>query len=267
MGDKKDAPVRAAEIANQATQKGIDELRRQFNVTQENISPFVEAGVGALPGLIEGTTVEGLDARLGRIFDTDVFGSLVDERERAARGQLAAGGLTRSGTALEEIANIPTQLGLALEDLLTGRLTGLVGSGQNAAAGLGALGAQNSGAIADLFQQQGQNTASGILGKAQAQSAGLGQVLKLASGIFFSDPRLKENVERITNIGDLGVYQWDWIPEAQGTIIAESDTIGFMANEVEEKYAHHVGEFGGWKIINYPRLLDELEDKYLDKAA
>ena len=266
MGSKKNAPVRAAEIANQGAQQGIDELRRQFDVTQANIQPFVDAGAGALPLVQEGTTAEGLDARLGRIFDTDIFGSLVDERERAARGQLAAGGLTRSGTALEEIANIPTQLGLALEDLLTGRATGLAGSGQNAAAGLGALGAQNSGSIANLFEQQGQNTASGILGKAQAQSAGLGQVLKLASGIFFSDPRLKENVESIGAIGNLTLVQWDWKDFCKDTIIEDCYTIGFMADEVEAKYPHHVGEFGGWKALNYPALLDELETKYM-KAA
>lgn len=252
----------AGGAANVFAQKGIAELRRQFNVTQENISPFIEAGTGALPGLIEGTTAEGLDARLARIFGGDAFEALRGERTRAVEGQLAAGGLTRSGTAIQEAANIPTSLGLALEQLFSGRETGLATAGQGAAVGLGGIGAQTSGGIANLFAQQGQNVASGILTDAQARAAGQENVINLATtaaGIFFSDPALKKNVEQISHIGDLPLYEWDWIDEADGTMIAECTNMGFMANEVKDKYPQHVSEFCGFMVIDYPALLDELE--------
>ena len=281
MGKNKNAGRQAAEAEVRGAQLGVNELRRQFDITQENFAPFLQAGTEAIPravsaidALAPGATAGGLDARLAEIFNTDIFDSLVDERTRAVQGQLAASGLSRSGTAIQEVANIPAQLGLAIEDLLTGRqgnqasrLAGLAGVGQSAAGSLGQFGAQSSQSIANLFERQGQSRSAGIITDAQAGASGLGQVLKLASGVFFSDPCLKENAERISEIGDLGLYEWDWKPFCEGTIIAESSNLGFMADEVEEKYPHHVGEFGGFMIINYPRLIDELEMKYLDRAA
>lgn len=262
MGSKKNAGSRAADAANQGAQLGIDEIRRQFDSTQENISPFIEAGVGALPGLQEGATVGGLDATIAEILNTDVFGSLVEERQRGVQGQLAAGGLTRSGTAIQEAANIPTELALQLENMIFGRQGQLAGSGQNAAAGLGALGAQSSGGISNLLNQQGQNTSSGILANAQAQASGTGQAVNIASKIFFSDERLKENIEVVSKIGDLDVIQWDWKSFTKGTMVEKCGTLGFLAQDVLKKYPQHVKEWGGWKIIDYPALLDDLEGAY-----
>ncbi len=122
MGGKKNAGSRAASAANEANQLGIDELRRQFDLSredlqgvQEQFQPFVEAGTGALGDLQQGATAGGLEERLAQIFSGESFGALRDERTRAIQGQLGAGGLTRSGTAIESAANIPTELGFAIE--------------------------------------------------------------------------------------------------------------------------------------------------------
>ena len=256
------AATSAASAAGSYTQQAIKELRRQFDLSREDIAPFLEAGVGALPAVQEGATLGGLETRLGDIFNTDIFGSLVGERTRAVEGQLAAGGLTRSGTAIEEAAAIPTDIGLALERLLSGRQVGLAGMGQQAAMGTAQLGAQSSTGIANLLQQQGQDVASGILGAQQARASSTENLINLATtaaGIFFSDPALKQNIKPISHIGDLPLYTWDWIPEAKGTMIDKCATVGFMADEVLEKYPEFVAEYGGFLVINYPALLDELE--------
>ena len=260
MGGK-NSGRKAAEAANAGAERGVEELRRQFDFTQENINPFIEAGTEALPGIVDSSTLGGFDRNLADILNSEIFGSLVGERQRAVQGQLSAGGLTRSGTAIDAAAAIPSELALAIEGLLFGRQSGLAGSGQNAAAGLGAIGAQNSQNISNLFSQQGQNTSSGILADSQARSAGIGQVVGLASSIFFSDERLKENTEVVSKIMDLDVLQWDWRDFTDGTIVELFPKMGFLAQDVEEKYPHHVGEFCGWKAINYKMLLDELADK------
>ncbi len=123
-----------------AASAAADESRRAEERARQDLGPFVQAGQGALPGLIEGSTVGGLDERLGRIFDSDIFGRLVEERTRSVAGQLAAGGLTRSGTALQEIGNVPSSLALQIEQLLTGRLGGLAGQGLQAGTGLAEVG-------------------------------------------------------------------------------------------------------------------------------
>lgn len=262
-GSKKKAGSRGAGAANAASQLGIDELRRQFGVTQENLAPFIQAGTEALPGVTEGTTAQGLDARLAEIFNTDIFGSLVDERTRALEGQLSAGGLTRSGGALQEIAGVPTDVGLGIEQTLFDRLSGLAGQGLGAASSLGQIGVKPSLGIASLFNKQGQNTASGIIADSQAKAKGLGQVISIASKAFFaSDPLLKKNVEHISNLGDLKLFMWDWIEGAKGTFVEKCPNIGFMADEVEQKYPQFVKEFGGFKMVMYPALLDELEHKF-----
>lgn len=217
------AAKKAAAAQTEAQQRAIDEMKRQFGITQENIDPFIQAGTAALPQFAANTTVGGLDQQLGQIFGSENFQNLRDERTTALQGQLGAAGLTRSGTALQEAANVPTQLGFDIENLLSGRTSALTGLGQESALGLGGLGQQNSGAIAGLLQGQGQSQAQGILGAQQAKAGGFGNLLGLGSflggtdfgqevggkintglsNLFFSDPRLKTNVREISKIKDL----------------------------------------------------------------
>jgi hypothetical protein len=283
----------AIEAQERSSAEATEELRRQFEITQENIAPFLAAGTGALPQVQEGTTIGGLEQRLGRIFDTDIFGNLVEQRERSVQSQLAATGQLRSGTGLAEAARIPTDIGLSLEGLLTGRAEDLVTGGRQAALGLGTLGGQTSASIANVLQATGARTgglisgigqagASGILTDAQASAQRTQNSLNLAGtigGLFlggalfggsgvssralgfdpFSDPALKENIEEIGECHDLKIYQWDWIESTKNTIIEKCSNIGFMADEVQGKYPQFVKEFCGFLTINYNGLLDHLE--------
>lgn len=277
-----DAGAEAAAAQERANALAIEETRRQFDITQGNIQPFITAGQKQLKNLQRGTTPGALDRRLGRIFSGENFQNLQEERTRALQGQLSAGGLTRSGTALEEAANIPTDLGFQIEQLLTGRRESLAGIGQSGAVNLGSLGAQSAGNISSLLQSSGQAQSSGILADQQASAASQQQsaqniltvgggiasafadpIKKAASAIgsfFFSDPSLKENIEQIGEARDLKLYQWDWIEKTNGTMIEGCGTIGFMADEVKEKYPQHVYDFSGFMVIDYPALFDELEE-------
>lgn len=261
-GGGSDAGLQAAQLEAAGNRRAIKELRRQFGITQENIAPFLEAGVGALPQVQEGTTVEGLDARLARIFNTDIFGSLVDERTRAVEGRNAATGNFRSGAGLLDASRVPTEIGFALEQLLTGRSSNLAGSGQNAALGLGSFGADTSANIANLFRDTGEAQGAGILTDAQSNAAFQQNLLNTAAtsaAIFFSDPNLKENVEVIGRIGNLPIVQWDWIEKAQNTIVGACHTIGFLSTDVNKIYPEFVSKFCGFEIIDYNGLLNKLE--------
>ena len=57
----------------------------------------------------------------------------------------------------------------------------------------------------------------------------------------------------------LKIYQWDWIEDVKDTVVSKFGTIGFMADEVKEKFPEFIGEFGGFMTINYSGLLDKLE--------
>jgi len=294
-GGGSNAGSRAAEAQASANREAIAEQRRQFEQTQQLLDPFVQAGVGQAGALQEGATAEGLDARLSRIFGSEAFSSLREERERSVRGQLSAGGFTRSGTALQEIANVPTQLGFGIEEALTGRSQQLFAGSQNAAIGVGQFGAGASGNISTLLQDTGRARASGIISDAEAaaqrrsglggtlgtiagaglgfalggpsgtalslSSTGLGASLGGSFGGAFSDPKLKKNAEVVGRIVDLDIYEWDWIDLIKNTEIANYPNTGFMADEVQKKYPHLVEECCGFLMINLPVLLDELEAK------
>lgn len=288
MGKDDDSGADAAQQANLLSQQGIDELRRQFGQTQANVNPFIQAGIGQLGALEQGATVGGFGERLAAIFSGGALDPLIAERTRGAQGQLAAGGLTRSGTALQEISAIPQDIGLAIESLLTGRSQNLAGAGQNAALGLGQLSGQNASNIASIFGQQGQNIIGGAQQDAQSNSGFFGDVLGLAGSVggalggdadfisnvgsnfkslFSSDRDLKENIEPIGKIGPLTLYQWDWIPETKDMIINTFPTMGFVADEVKQHFPEFVKNICGFDAVDYRGVLDQIESELIPEGV
>jgi hypothetical protein len=254
-----DAAQQAGQLQYDAAMAGVGELRRQFDTTTGNLQPFVQAGLSQLPGALQASTAGGLDARLKQIMGGEAFGSLVAERGKVVNNQLSQGGLTRSGAALREAARIPTDVALALESELFGRQSNLLGSGQNAAAGLGALGSQNASGIAGLLGRGGDALAQSAVAQGQIATGRTQNAVGIAS-LFFSDPRLKENMEPIGKIGPLTLYEWDWKEEARG-IMGCSMNLGFDADEVAKHFPQHIVEFAGFKAIDYAALTDELKER------
>lgn len=279
----------AGSKANAAQQKAIKEaikiIQEQggantalFESAQDRIggasglfSPFINAGQTGLAGLTQGSTTRGFGQRLDDIIGGGAFGGLVDERQRALQGQLAAGGLTRSGAALEESAAIPTDLALQIENILTGRSQnlaelGLEGSrGEAGLQGISAVLTQaqaQSGTdiaqdIASLIGTGGAASASNIVGTQRGQTQnlqGIGQII----ASFFSDPSLKENIVKLGEVGPLDLVRWDWKPEFKGTIVEDSPNVGFLSTQVRDFYPEYVGEFGGFDVIDYHGLVERL---------
>jgi len=263
MGKKSGAkaPKQAAKIQAEAAKLGIEEQRRQFDFITGLLNPFVELGTDQISAITQGATASGLDDRLGEIFNTDIFSNLTQQRTDDANNLFSQRGLSRSGGAIQELANIPTETALALESELFGRQNSLFSNGQNAAAGLGAAGQQTGNAISNLLSQSGNAQAQGVIGGAQANAAAqqntLSGLLSIGS-MFFSDPRLKTNMEPVGKVVDLTLYEWDWVDEMPDELGLMG--IGYNADEVQEKYPQFVGEVSGLKAINYPALNDHLEE-------
>lgn len=261
---KKTAPAPLATPAvNQFTQAadlqvaGLGEARKV-------IDPFRTTGQVGFQNFAAGATPQGLEANLNEILGGDLFSMLVGERRNEVQGSLAAGGLTRSGEAIESAAEIPTDIALFLEQLLSGRQERLGGTGFGAAED-----------IAGLETNVGAAGASGILGflqdkrlreiadrqassaKSAAKTDAFGNIISagLGAALKFSDPRLKENIRKVGEIGPLDLVEWDWIPETKGTIVEDMPTIGFLSTQVRLHHPEALGTFGGFDTVNYSDVL------------
>jgi len=253
------------------SQSAIDELKRQFGLVEEDVRPFIELGQRQIPGVERAATVGGLDEILGEIFNTDIFKNLVAERTRGVEGALSAGGLTRSGSAIKELSAVPQDIGLAIEQLISGRQTNLFKTGLGASLDLGGLGIQGASAQAGVAgQQAGRSFTAGQVDQSRRDDliggliGGLGpSVAPIISQVagFFSDPCLKMNKVIIGKVGSLKFYQWDWRPEVSKTFIGKLPTIGFMADEVKKLYPQFVKTMYGFNTIIYSKLLDEIESE------
>lgn len=210
---------------------------------------------GADPGGFFGLTP-------GQKFGQAISNVFSDPLTSAGIAALPGGTLLGIGSLMSELS---TAFGAGPANTFdSGGGTGLGGGGNlldvGGAGGLGVGGQQND--LASILAQSfgvnnfGNQNTGGFGGLVGGNTVG-----GVPGNIFFSDPKLKENVEKISSIHNLNVYRWDWIPETKGTIVEKYGTIGFMADEVEEKYPQYVGEYGGFMTIDYSALLNELDEK------
>jgi len=294
----KDAANAARDASSQSVEfqrEGLDEIRRQFDISQQNIQPFINSGLPHIQSLSRGATPEGFANSLSLIMGGGnptgatppivgvsggtrsapefgvqagpsqgiggIFSDLVNQRQDASNSALTAAGLSRSGFAAEEAARIPTELALQLEGLLNSRQQNLVSNSQNAVTGQSALGQSASAQINQGLSGIGQTIGQGITGAAAARAQGAGDLLGTAAslaGMFFSDPMLKENIVHLGDIKGRKVYGWDYKEEVPD-FVKSGMTTGFMADEVELDAPQFVYDVAGVKIIDYEKYLDYLE--------
>jgi len=179
------ASRRAGDIQAQAAQAGVEETRRQFDITQEQMAPFREAGLGALAQQQAMLGLSGQEAQqqaYAGLQESPAQQFLRGRAEKALlRNQAAIGGLGGGNirTALQQQG-----VGFAQQDIQNqfNRLSALTGAGQTATTNVAQLGGKAAQNIAAGLGQAGAAQASGILGAQQAQGQFLGQVGNVALG-------------------------------------------------------------------------------------
>lgn len=172
---------RAAEAEAAGITEGIEEQRRQFDLTREDFAPSIEAGDVSRERLLEFLGVRGPEAEQAAIsgFIESPGQKFLRERgERAVLRNAAATGGLQGGNVLAElqrrgIGTAATQLGERKS-----RLAGVAGGGTGAVGVQAGVGAGISSNIAQLLAGRGEARASGILGRKQAIRGTLGNVAK-----------------------------------------------------------------------------------------
>ena len=257
----------------QGQQGGIDALQTEANQAQAAAN---QSNVAL------GTPAEQQAAAFAAFGESPGQKFLRDRAQKnLLRNQAAIGGL---GGGNVRSALVEQGVGFAQQDFQNqfARLGQLAGQGQAATTNVGQFGQATAGNISNLLQAQGQARASGIAGQNAAFQqglAGIGSGLGVAFGqtqppqtggtgsaisqgafnqganvdfsqFGFSDPSLKDNVEKMYEQGGFNVYRWDW-NELAADLGLIGKGFGVMANEIKAVMPEAIIDRAGFMMVNY----------------
>lgn len=178
------AAKKAASTQAESAQQGIEEQRRQFDLTQKLLGPYAQAGEGALSAqqaLIGLAGPEAQSAAIRQIEMSPQFTSMVAQGENALLQQASATGGLRGGNTQAALAQFRPNLLSGLIQQQYQNLGGLTTTGLNAATGTGQAGMQTGVNVGNLLQQQGAATAGGQIAAGQSF---LPQALARGFGVY-----------------------------------------------------------------------------------
>ncbi|HVM93406.1 MAG TPA: hypothetical protein VMT67_11375 [Terriglobales bacterium] len=186
----------AANTQAQAAQNAQQLQWQQFQQLQQNLQPYMQLGPQNIPGLqsqlgrLQGMQFS-FNPTMQQLEQTPGYQFTLNQGLNTVNNQLAAKGLNLSGAQARGIANYTTGLASntyqqqyqnALQNFMTNygvqsdtynRLSGLVGLGENAAAGVGNAGLQTATNAGNLITQGANAQAAGTIGAANALSSGI----------------------------------------------------------------------------------------------
>ena len=179
--------AKAAEQAGQtqaaASQAGIDEQRRQFDSLVQLMSPYVQAGTGAMQQQQALIGLQGPEAQQQAISgfeQSPLFQSMQQQGESAILQNASATGGLRGGNVKAALGQFRPQLLNQLIEQQYGRLGGLSAMGQASAAGQAGAGMQSAGNVGNLLANQAQAIAGGQIARGGMQRQVFGDILGLA---------------------------------------------------------------------------------------
>ena len=179
---QEEAAGEAAGAQTRAAELGTEEQRRQFDRLQELLSPYVEAGTGALGGQQALLGLSGPEAQreaISGIEQSPYFEALARQGETGILQSASATGGLRGGNVQGALAQFrPSMLQSLIENQYS-KLGGIAQQGQASAAGVGAAGQQTGANIANLLAQSGQAQAGAALARGQAKAGLYGDVSQI----------------------------------------------------------------------------------------
>lgn len=173
----------AARAQERSTQAGIDEQRRQFDLSRQDLMPWLESGREGLNDLNRLASGD-----MSRFYTDPGYNFARMEGMRGIERSAAARGGATGGNALRALSQF--NQGLASQQFgdFYNRTAARAGVGQTTANNLATLGQNNANNISGLLQAGGDARASGIMGQANsitgALNSGLNNYLLMRGGYF-----------------------------------------------------------------------------------
>lgn len=207
-----------------------------------------------------------LAARQGESRDaliSDLMRQGYNEAQAATMAQMGQG-MSAQQAAAAGLAGIgSSQAGLGLQGQAA-QLAAL--QSQLAAGGLerGVDQASLDAQYQDFLRQQQfpLETLAAVTGSAGAYPTGVGTTTQTSApgvgdllGFFFSDRRLKKNLQLLNTVNGINYYRWQWNDTAKKIGAASTPPVGVIAQELQETHPHLVERAdNGYLMVNYGGL-------------
>ena len=182
------AATKAAGIQAGAAEKGLEETKRQFDVSTELLRPYANAGIPGLEGMLNlaGLGEEGAQAEAIRAIEAGPeFEALTRSGEEAILAQSSATGGLRGGNTQTALSQYRPQVLSSLINQTYNRLGGIASFGQAAATGQAAQATAFGQNVTQGYENIGAAQAGGVLGKGKAYGdvfGGIGQMTGYMAG-------------------------------------------------------------------------------------
>lgn len=159
---------------------GINEQRAAYGDVQGMLSPYMEAGEGALPLLQQLLSPQG---QFDYLSNNPLFSASLNRLDTLTGAQQAARGRLGAGDTLEQLRQNYFATANPLLQQAFRNASGLANIGQNATTNLGnaRLGLGNN--VSDLFTQIGNASGAATIGQANARAAGAGNLFGMLGNI------------------------------------------------------------------------------------
>lgn len=184
--DQADAAKAAAATQSAAAQQGIAAQQAALEQFRQTLSPFVNAGTGALTGQQNLLGLNGSGAQqtaISGLQSSPAYQALSQSGKDAILANASATGGLRGGNVQSALAQFQPALLAQLIQQQYSNLGGLTSLGENAAAGVGSAAMNTGSNVAGLLQQQGAATAGGQLAAGNATANGFNSLLGLGGAV------------------------------------------------------------------------------------
>ena len=157
------AADKGADASNRATAATVGEQRRQFDLTRQDMAPWLREGGWAL-----GEQRRFLEGDMSGFINSAEYKAAMDQGFKGLERGLAAGGALGSGGADADRIALGQQLATQYAGNYWARLAGLSQTGNSTAGQLGQFGSQAAANIGNAYMQNGQARASAYAAQGNA---------------------------------------------------------------------------------------------------
>ena len=201
----------------------------------------------------QGTGQQGIDqagfltdpnAQFEFLQNNPLFQLALDNANQNTLGMAAARGRLSSGDTLQQLSN---------NTLLAAQP--LIGQQKQSIGDLLNFGLNTASSQGNLRTGQAAAQAGGIVGAANARGQGTQNLLNagLQGAALFSDPALKENIQKTGQKNGVNTYRWTWNEKANALGLFGASS-GVMADEIKRFMPDAVTTDRGYMKVNYDMI-------------